>query len=49
VVASDAVLNLIGVAILGLVFWRLGSFGKWRHPTELAAPGEPTDGAGGTA
>lgn len=34
VVASDAALNLIGVAVLALVFWRLGSFGKWRHPTE---------------
>ncbi|MGN6110299.1 MAG: MFS transporter [Kofleriaceae bacterium] len=31
VVASDAALNLIGVAVLALVFWRLGSFGKWRH------------------
>ncbi|HMG20682.1 MAG TPA: MFS transporter [Kofleriaceae bacterium] len=30
VVTSDAALNLIGVAVLGLVFWRLGSFGRWR-------------------
>jgi PAT family beta-lactamase induction signal transducer AmpG len=29
---SDAALNLIGVAILGLVFWRLKSFGKSSHP-----------------
>lgn len=32
VVASDAALNLLGVVVLGLAFWRLGSFGKWRHP-----------------
>jgi MFS family permease len=32
VIASDATLNLAGVAILAIVFWRLGSFGKWRHP-----------------
>jgi MFS transporter, PAT family, beta-lactamase induction signal transducer AmpG len=40
VIASDAALNLIGVAVLALVFWRLGSFGKWRHPAapEPAAP-----------
>lgn len=31
VVASDAILNLAGVAVLGFVFWRLGSFGKSRH------------------
>jgi PAT family beta-lactamase induction signal transducer AmpG len=31
VVGSDAALNLIGVVILGLVFWRLGSFGKSKH------------------
>jgi len=31
VVASDAVLNLAGVVVLGFVFWRLGSFGKSRH------------------
>ncbi len=37
VVGSDAALNLIGVAILGLVFWRLGSFGKWRHPAKADA------------
>lgn len=37
VIGSDAALNLIGVVILGLVFWRLGSFGKWRHPVEPAA------------
>jgi len=30
VIASDAALNLIGVAVLGLVFWQLGSFGTWR-------------------
>jgi MFS family permease len=34
VVASDAALNLLGVVVLGVAFWRLGSFGKWRHPQE---------------
>ncbi len=29
---SDAALNLIGVVILGLVFWRLRSFGHSRRP-----------------
>lgn len=44
VIASDAALNLIGVAVLALVFWRLGSFGKWRHPAEPepAAPSVPS-------
>jgi PAT family beta-lactamase induction signal transducer AmpG len=41
VVASDAALNLIGAAVLAVVFWRLGSFGKWRHPIEPAAPELP--------
>jgi MFS family permease len=36
VIASDAAMNLLGVVILALVFWRLGSFGKWRHPVEPA-------------
>jgi len=40
VIASDAALNLAGVAILAVVFWRLGSFGKWRHPVEKPAPAE---------
>lgn len=44
VVASDAALNLIGVVVLAVVFWRLGSFGKWRHPAEPAEPAE-ADGA----
>jgi hypothetical protein len=35
-----AALNLIGVAVLAVVFWRLGSFGKWRHPTEAGEPAE---------
>lgn len=40
VVASDATLNLVGVAILALVFWRLGAFGRWRHgPAGSAARG----------
>jgi PAT family beta-lactamase induction signal transducer AmpG len=32
VIGSDAALNIAGVIVLGLAFWRLGSFGKWRHP-----------------
>ena len=28
VVASDAGLNMIGVIVLGIVFWQLGAFGK---------------------
>jgi MFS family permease len=31
VIASDAALNIAGVVILALAFWRLGSFGKWKH------------------
>ena len=31
VVGSDAALNIIGVVVLGFVFWRLGSFGKTKH------------------
>lgn len=31
VVASDAALNIIGVVVLAIVFWRLGAFGKWKH------------------
>jgi len=31
VVASDATMNLAGVALLAFVFWKFGSFGKWRH------------------
>ncbi len=30
VIASDAVLNVAGVVILGLVFWRMGVFRKRR-------------------
>lgn len=41
VIGSDAALNLAGVAILAVVFWRLGAFGKWRHPVETPAPAEP--------
>ncbi|HEY4242541.1 MAG TPA: MFS transporter [Kofleriaceae bacterium] len=32
---SDAVLNIAGVILLGLVFWKLGSWGKRRHPHEV--------------
>jgi MFS family permease len=31
VIGSDATLNLVGVIVLGYVFFRLGSFGKTRH------------------
>ncbi|HUJ59256.1 MAG TPA: MFS transporter [Kofleriaceae bacterium] len=31
VITTDALLNIAGVVALGLVFWRLGSFGKSRH------------------
>jgi hypothetical protein len=34
------VLNIAGVVVLGLVFWRLGSFGKWRHPREAGETDE---------
>jgi MFS family permease len=36
VIGSDATLNIAGVVVLGLVFWRLGAFGKWRHPGDDA-------------
>ena len=29
--AADGIYNVIGVVVLGLVFWRLGAFGKWRQ------------------
>ena len=32
--ATDSLLNLGGVAVLGVVFWRLGSLGARRHPPE---------------
>src|SRR5262249_47664461 len=38
VIASDATLNLLGVVILAIAFWRLGSFGKGRHPPEAELP-----------
>ena len=44
VIGSDAILNLVGVVVLAIAFWRLGSFGKWRHPVAPADPPaqEPT-------
>jgi MFS transporter, PAT family, beta-lactamase induction signal transducer AmpG len=30
----DAALNLVGVALLAFAFWRLRSFGRWRHQPE---------------
>jgi len=38
VVSSDAALNIAGVVVLGLVFWKLGSFGKSRHVPEPPLP-----------
>lgn len=38
VVGSDAVLNIAGVVVLGLVFWKLGSFGKSRHDEAASTP-----------
>jgi len=37
VIASDAALNIAGVIILAIAFWRLGAFGKWRHTAEPTA------------
>lgn len=37
VVMSDAALNMAGVIVLAIIFWRLGSFGKSRHPRQPAA------------
>jgi len=45
VIWSDATLNLVGIALLTAAFWRLGSFGKWRHPADPADPADPTDPA----
>ena len=41
VITSDAALNIAGVVVLAIAFWRLGSFGKWRHPVEQTEPAEP--------
>ena len=43
VIASDATLNLIGVAVLGLVFWKLGSFGRARYRARAAAADTAAD------
>jgi MFS family permease len=40
VVWSDAALNLGGVLVLAIVFWRLGSFGKTRHRPAPAGAGD---------
>lgn len=34
VVGSDAGLNILGVVVLGLVFWKLGAIKSWRHQKE---------------
>jgi hypothetical protein len=53
VIASDATLNIIGVVVLAIVFWRLGSFGKWRHSNDLEPdappPQDPIDVPSATA
>ena len=44
VVGSDAGLNVLGVIVLGIVFWRLGTMKKWRHvmiAEPAPAPEEP--------
>jgi hypothetical protein len=40
VVGSDAGLNVLGVVVLGLVFWKLGTMKTWRHvkPIEVDPP-----------
>lgn len=45
VVFADALLNIAGVVVLALVFWRLGAFGRWRHSHQLepAEPESPKD------
>jgi MFS family permease len=43
VIGSDAALNIIGVVVLALAFWRLGSFGKWKHPVEPVTAPEPPE------
>jgi MFS family permease len=45
VIASDAALNLLGVVVLAIVFWRLGSFGKWRHPKQPSEPAPASEPA----
>jgi PAT family beta-lactamase induction signal transducer AmpG len=42
VVASDATLNIVGVVVLAIAFWRLGSFGRWRHPPSARGAGAAT-------
>ena len=37
VVAADAIMNIAGVVIMGLVFWRIGAFRK----KPAATPEEP--------
>ena len=37
VVMSDAALNIAGVIVLGIIFWKLGSFGRSKHTAEPAA------------
>jgi MFS family permease len=45
VIASDGLLNVAGIIILGFIFWRLGSFGKTRHaPPPAGSPPAAPDG-----
>jgi MFS transporter, PAT family, beta-lactamase induction signal transducer AmpG len=37
---SDAVFNIAGVVVLGLIFWRLRSFGASKHPPEAVVEPE---------
>ncbi len=42
VIASDAGLNILGVIVLGIVFWKLGAFGKRALDNKAAmAPADP--------
>ena len=44
VLGSDATLNVLGVIVLGLVFWKLGTMKSWRHTT-IVEPEPPPEAA----
>ena len=46
VVASDSGLNILGVIVLSIVFWKLGAFGKWRHDKKPTEDAPATESAG---
>ena len=43
VVGADAGLNVLGVVVLGFVFWRLGVIKSWRHVKEADPPPPPAE------